>query len=169
MKKFTFAGSVFTLFFVTGFLIIGCKKEQVSTQESQINSSELTNVSSQGMGTESIKGLIPQDHADKMSEAFIRRFPNVDTRSVGYSTKNLISFLNTLLAKYKSDSVFVSFGYYDKETAPQASYVGRTTIFFMGKNNKAKTSGGSQGFEATSETSSNFMNTGAVVPPPAND
>jgi hypothetical protein len=120
------------------------------------------------MGTGPIVGLISRDHADNMSEAFARKFPEVGTKYVGYSTKNLISYLNTLLVKYKSDSVFVNFGYYTKETAPQKDYIGRSTIFFMGKDMRARRgnvrSMGDTGDDPNADDGSNYLNQGHAFP-----
>jgi hypothetical protein len=167
MKKFTFIGSFLTLACVTCFLIIGCKKEQASLDQKTQDATENTNISS-SMGTGAIVGLISRDHADNMSEAFARKFPEVGTKYVGYSTKNLISYLNTLLVKYKSDSVFVNFGYYTKETAPQKDYIGRSTIFFMGKDMRARRgnvrSMGDTGDDPNADDGSNYLNQGHAFP-----
>jgi hypothetical protein len=169
MKKFTFIGSFLTLACVTCFLIIGCKKEQASLGQQNQDAAENTNISS-SMGTGAIVGLISKDHADDMSEAFARRFPDVRTKYVGYSTKNLISYLNTLLVKYKSDSVFVNFGYYTKETAPQKDYIGRSTIFFMGKDmrvrkgNARSMGAGDISEDPNGDDGSNYLNQGHAFP-----
>jgi hypothetical protein len=165
MKKISFLSSVFLLVVVVTFLFIGCQKESaVSEEETTIaTSSDAEKITATVNGTQEIIGLVSKDDAEKMAEAFAKRHPEVITKSVGYSTKNMIAFLSTLLVKYKSDSVFVYYGLYDKETAPKPSYIGKSTIFFMGKNKGKKASGNIQLLEdETTEKSSNYLNRGEV-------
>ena len=163
MKKFSFISSVFLLVLVLVFLFVGCQKEQAATttDTEQSNSENIKATA----GSSMINGLISQDHAQQMSDAFAKKCPRVVTRYVGYSTKNLIAFLNVLLTKYKSDSVFVGYGLYDSNTAPKASYIGRSTIFFMGQN-MITTTGAIKVQSVNDEDSntSNFLNQGALFP-----
>jgi hypothetical protein len=170
MKKFSFLSSVFLLIVVVVFLFVGCQKETAATEEENT-----TIVSSDGAvvkgieGTSIVTGLISPDHAQKMSHAFAKKYPDVITNSVGYSTKNLIAYLTILSQKYKIDSVFVGFGLYDNETAPKRSYIGRATIFFMGDNSTKLTSGAVGTDEADQSRSSNYLNGGTMLPPPASE
>jgi len=135
MKKyFILSVSGITLF--AFFLGVGCQKEKVSTERPLVPAEENINPKAQA-----VSGGISVDHAKTMAETFSQKYPSVVTRSVGYSIDNLITYLNNLKSRQLTDSVYVYYGAYDKETAPKASYIGRNTIFFLGQKMSINSTG----------------------------
>jgi|GEM_PF-565276 hypothetical protein len=167
MKKFSFIGSLLLLTTVIVFLFIGCQKESAVADETVTPAAggESVVVGTDG-GDAKIQGLISEENAAAMSAAYAKSVPKGSTLSVTYSTKDLIAFLKTLNTKYKSDSVRVTFGIYDKKTAHTRGQIGRTTIFFMG-NNIATSKGGVRTNAIGDIESSNFLNKGEMAPPPS--
>ncbi|MBV9989504.1 MAG: hypothetical protein JO301_17620 [Chitinophagaceae bacterium] len=172
MKKFSFLSSVFLLIAVVVFLFVGCQKETTTTEQENKAVPASEGIVQGVAGTSTITGLISPDHAQKMSDAFAKKYPNVGTTTVGYSTKNLIGYLTTLLVKYKMDSVYVGYGLYDAETAPRPSYAGHATIFFTGDRNPKLRVSSSNGphtdADSAPESESRSLNMGSLFPTPTN-
>jgi hypothetical protein len=167
MKKFSFLPGMLLVTSTAIVFFLACQKENaISSENIETNGS----LSSEGVigtaGTKKITGLISQEHAQEMAEEFAKKFPTANTLAVGYSAKDLIAYLNTLVTKYKSDSVYVTFGVYNKNTAPNKFAIGRTTVFFMGKNMKSAMGNvRSQSIDYDGDiNTSNYLNGGFLVP-----
>lgn len=170
MKKLSFIGSVLLFAMVVTFLSIGCQKESAVNEETAtgLNSSDGETIKATEAGSNSVIGLISKDHADKMAAAFSKKHPTVVTASVGYSTKNLIAYLTNMLVKQKADSVFVSFGLYDRNTAPKSSYIGRSTMFFVGKTKSSTKAGNIRNAgpsdDGDDDEGGTYLNGGQLIP-----
>jgi len=162
MKKFSFIGSVLLLAAVVTFLFIGCQKESSVADDTVTTDGSSESAVIKGTDGSGISGLISEENAKLMAAEYIKTNPKANTLSVGYATKDLIAFLKVLNNKYKSDTVYVTFGVYNKKTAHNPSQIGRTTVFFMGNN------GASNGRVKTNaedvESSSNYLNQGQMAP-----
>jgi hypothetical protein len=169
MKKFSVISSFLLLSAVVTFLFIGCQKESAAVDEQTTatdgESSAIKGVS--GGSASAIHGLISESDAVMMAAEYAKSNPKGRTTHVSYATKDLIAFLKTLNSKYKSDSVYVTFGIYNKKTAHTPGQVGRTTVFFMGNNGGGigSKSVKTNGISISDEVSSNYMNQGGMAPP----
>lgn len=139
MKKY------FTMKFL-GILLVAaavssCQKDQGETSLTQTSSTrEEGSVSGQAVAANNISGLISEESGEGLRENYHSKNARSgnETEYVAFSVKDLSNYLALIRSKYKSDSVYVSFGVYDEKTAVKKRDIGRTTIFFMGKNNVSK-------------------------------
>ena len=170
MKKFSFIGSLLLLATVVTFLFIGCQKESAVAADETVTAAggEQTTIVGTDGGASKIEGLISPENGAAMAAAYAKSVPKGSTLSVTYSTKDLIAYLKALNTKYKSDSVRVTFGIYDKNTAHTRGQIGRTTVFFLGNNlstSKSVTLRTNAIGEANDIESSSFLNKGHMAPP----
>ena len=122
------------------------------------------NLSSQAINGSNIRGLISKEAAERMGENFNQAYKTKNgTEYVAFSVRDMSNYLQQLKGKYKSDSVYVSFGVYDEKTAVKRKDIGRITVFFMGKNNN-KTNGNIRSQEAEDDGTSNYFNHGTIWP-----
>lgn len=138
MKKY------FTMKFLGVLLIAAavssCQKDQGENSLTQTSSAkEEGSVSGQAVAANNISGLISEASGEELRENYYnKKRSGNETEYVAFSVKDLSNYLALIRSKYKSDSVYVSFGVYDEKTAVNKKDIGRTTIFFMGKNNVSK-------------------------------
>ncbi|MBL7759469.1 MAG: hypothetical protein JNK08_02110 [Sediminibacterium sp.] len=139
MKKY------FTMKFLGVLLIAAtvssCQKDQGENSLTQTSSArEEGSVSGQAVAANNISGLISEESGEELRENYHNKNARSgnETEYVAFSVKDLSNYLALIRSKYKSDSVYVSFGVYTEKTAVNKKDIGRTTIFFMGKNNVSK-------------------------------
>jgi hypothetical protein len=147
--------------------IIACSKDDNETAKLQ-SQSDAAELSVRGNAAGAINGLISREAAERMQEAFEKKYSSANgTEYVAFSVKDLDNYMQQLKAKYKSDSVYVSFGVYDEKTAVNKKDIGRITVFFLGKNNNATKNGNIRGQEVLDDgtgTGSNYLNHGTIWP-----
>lgn len=166
-KTLTNRGLLAVLFSI--LLITACTKDDNETTKLQ-NESDDAEMNIQGNAADvSINGLISKDAADRMQSNFNAKYGvSNGTEYVAFSVKDMANYVQALKSKYKSDSVYVSFGVYDEKTAVNKKDVGRITVFFFGKNNNPKKgSGNVRSQEAEDDgtgTVSNYFNHGNIWP-----
>ncbi|HJV20625.1 MAG TPA: hypothetical protein VJ552_12150 [Sediminibacterium sp.] len=170
MKKY------FTFKFLGVLLIAAavssCQKDQGETSLTQTSSArEEGSVSGQAvaLAANNISGLISEESGEDLRENYHNRNARSgnETEYVAFSVKDLSNYLALIRSKYKSDSVYVSFGVYDEKTAVKRKDVGRTTIFFMGKNNVSKAGKIRSQNDALDDGTgfgSNYLNHGTIYP-----
>ena len=167
MKKY------FTIKFLGVLLIAAavssCQKDQGDTTLMQASGTqEEGRVSGQAITANNISGLISEESGENLRENYHNKNARSgnETEYVAFSVKDLSNYLALIRSKYKSDSVYVSFGVYDEKTAVNKKNIGRTTIFFMGKNNVSK-AGRIRSQDDTGEDNgdgSNYLNHGTIYP-----
>jgi thioredoxin reductase len=167
MKKY------FTIKFLGVLLIAAavssCQKDQGDTTLMQTSGTqEEGRVSGQAITANNISGLISEESGENLRENYHNKNARSgnETEYVAFSVKDLSNYLALIRSKYKSDSVYVSFGVYDEKTAVNKKNIGRTTIFFMGKNNVSK-AGRIRSQDDTGEDNgdgSNYLNHGNIYP-----
>ena len=143
-----------------------CQKDQEEITDPTVeNTFDESKISGQASGS-NIRGLISKEAAERMGATFNETYKSVNTSQyVAFSTKDLGNYMDLIRKKYKSDSVYVSFGVYDQKTAVKKSDIGRITVFFMGKNNNTKTGNiKSQSVEDGLDDASNYFNHGSIWP-----
>jgi len=167
MKKY------FTMKFL-GILLVAaavssCQKDQGETSLTQTSSAqEEGSVSGQAVAANNISGLISEESGEGLRENYHNKNARSgnETEYVAFSVKDLSNYLSLIRSKYKSDSVYVSFGAYDEKTAVKKKDIGRTTIFFMGKNNVSKAGKirSQDDFLDDGTGGSNYLNHGTIYP-----
>jgi hypothetical protein len=166
MKKY-FNNKILTLTMLAIVLTFSaCQKEQEEATDPAVeNTFDEGNISGQATAN-SISGLITRDAAERMAKKFNETYKTSNaSQYVAFSTKDLGNYMDLIRKKYKSDSVYVSFGIYDAKTAVKKSDIGRITVFFMGKNNNTKTGNiKSQAADDQTDESSNYFNHGNIWP-----
>ncbi len=146
--------------------LVSCEKAQEEAIDPTVeNAVDEGNISAQAAGN-TIRGLISKEAAERMGEKFNETYKSKNTSQyVAFSIKDMGNYLDQLKRKYKSDSVYVSFGVYDEQTAVKKSDIGRVTVFFMGKNLKTKTGNiKSQAIDDVMDDGSNYFNHGSIWP-----
>ncbi|TAH12363.1 MAG: hypothetical protein EAZ12_02530 [Sphingobacteriia bacterium] len=146
--------------------LVSCQKAQEEViEESVENEFDEGNISAQAAGN-TIRGLISKEAAERMGEKFHETYKTKNaSQYIAFSTKDLRNYMDLLKRKYKSDSVYVSFGVYDEKTAVKKSDIGRVTVFFMGKNKNKKTGNiKSQAANDVLDEGSNYFNHGNIWP-----
>ncbi|MDD2792487.1 MAG: hypothetical protein PHD73_04855, partial [Sediminibacterium sp.] len=121
--------------------VSSCQKDQGENVLTQTSSAkEEGSVSGQAVAANNISGLISEESGEELRENYHNKNARSgnETEYVAFSVKDLSNYLALIRSKYKSDSIYVSFGVYNEKTAVNKKDVGRTTIFFMGKNNVSK-------------------------------
>lgn len=165
MKKY------FTIKFL-GILLLAaavssCQKDQGEASLTQTTSArEEGSVSGQAVAANNISGLISEESGEGLRENYHNKNARSgnETEYVAFSVKDLANYLSLIRSKYKSDSVYVSFGVYDEKTAVNKKDVGRTTIFFMGKNNVSKAGRIRSQDDTGDGDGSNYLNHGNIYP-----
>lgn len=168
MKKY------FTMKFLGVLLIAAtvssCQKDQGENSLTQTSSArEEGSVSGQAVAANNISGLISEESGEELRENYHNKNARSgnETEYVAFSVKDLSNYLALIRSKYKSDSVYVSFGTYTEKTAVNKKDIGRTTIFFMGKNNVSK-AGKIRSQNDTEDDGtgfgSNYLNHGTIYP-----
>ena len=166
MRKFLKFQLITASFIVASILLSSCQKDQDVADEatSKSNTIDEMNISSQAVTGTNIRGLISKEAAERMGKNFNQNYKtNNSSEYVAFSVKDMSNYLQALKAKYKSDSVYVSFGVYDEKTAVSKKDIGRITVFFMGKNNN-NTQGNIRSQKAEEEDASNYFNHGTIYP-----
>lgn len=169
MKKLTYTKSLSAVLFALLFLA-ACTKDENETAKLQSESDDAEmNIQGNAVGAANINGLISKDAADRMQTAFNAKYGvSNGTEHVAFSVKDLNNYVQELKRKYKSDSIYVSFGVYDEKTAVNKKDVGRITVFFFGKNNNPKKGTGNiKSQEAEDDgtgSGSNYFNHGTIWP-----
>ncbi|MGL4359747.1 MAG: hypothetical protein ACRCSM_04600 [Sediminibacterium sp.] len=165
MKK-VFTNKGLWLVLALSAAIISCSKNDTETAKLQ-NQSDNSELSVRGNAATPISGLISQETAERMQDAFERKYSSANaTEYVAFSIKDLDNYIQQLKSQYKSDSVYVSFGVYDEKTAVNKKDIGRITVFFLGKNNNAVKKGDIRGQDVTlgDGSGSNYLNHGSIWP-----
>jgi uncharacterized protein YoxC len=168
MKKIIINKSLLAAVFSV-LLFAACTKDENETAKLQSNTDDgELSIQGNAIGSVAISGLISKDAADRMQENFNKKFASSNgTEYVAFSVKDLGNYVQQLKSKYKSDSVYVSFGVYDEKTAVNQKDVGRITVFFFGKNNNPKNSGSIRSQERVddgTDAGSNYFNHGNIWP-----
>ncbi len=139
MKKLSFPVSLFALAATVAFLFMACQKEQApaAADEAATESNVIV-----GVNGGSIPGLISTKASDALRAAYIKANGEKAAQYIKFDIEDLISYLNAMKKKYKSDEVYVNFGIYDANTVPygKTDYIGRQTVFFS-VNNKKRSGG----------------------------
>lgn len=146
--------------------MMSCSKDDNDTAKLQ-NQSDNNELSVRGNAAAPINGLISEDAAERMQEAFAKKYKSANsTDYVAFSIKDIDNYVQQLKAKYKSDSIYVSFGVYDEKTAVNKKDIGRITVFFLGKNNNSVKKGDIRGQDVLLDdgTGSNYLNHGSIWP-----
>ena len=161
-KRFLALGVIASLSFTA------CQKAETESNLMQSNNkdNEMNLVGS--AAAVSINGLITEDAAKAMQEAYQKKFGALTkTEYVEFDVKDIENFVKQIKSKYKSDKVRVYFGVYDEKTTTKRDYIGRTTVFFLG-NNKKSNSGNirsqNTGDPGDPTDGSNYMNHGSIWP-----
>lgn len=146
-------------------LFVACQKEQNGLSKENETASANENVNGVAVNAKDISGLITSDAADEMRDEFLKKYGKNSTQYVAFSAKDLANYLALVTKKYKSDSIYVNFGVYNKKTATSKANEGKLTIFFMGKNQNTKTGNiKTQAVDEGDDTSSNYLNHGGIYP-----
>lgn len=168
MKRFS--PLTLTAIVMIAFAAVSCQKDSGADNTTQA-ASTTNELSVKGQATTlDINGLISQATADKMKGNYKNNGykSQTPTEYVAFSIKDLSNYIELLKVKYKSDSIYVYTGIYDDGTAKNKNYVGRQTIYFMGKNNVSSTGDvKSQFLDVYSEDlidGSNYLNHGNIYP-----
>ena len=163
MKKHLNSKLICVTVFTAFISMTSCQKDQEAA-ETSTSAREVTRISSQAVNGTNIRGLISKETADRMSETFNQTYKSTNsTQYVAFDINDMSNYLQQLKDKYKSDSVYVSFGIYDEKTAVNQTDIGRITVFFMGKNN-TKPNGNIRSQSSDSDTLSNYLNHGSIWP-----
>ncbi|MES2005109.1 MAG: hypothetical protein V4450_11340 [Bacteroidota bacterium] len=165
MKKFYSFSSTLLLSAVVSVLLLSCQKEQAAaTDDTATPALENRVVGVQGGGPYS--GSINPSYAASLGANYAKKYGSGDdqTQLVAFSAKDLVSFINGLKAKYKSDTIYVNFGIYGKGALPANSKdYGRLTVFFTGNRIPApSTRVGNNGL--LDDVLDEFLNHGGLVP-----
>jgi len=166
MRKFLNFQLIAASLFAFSISLTSCQKDQDVADEATSESSTINemNISSQAVNGTNIRGLISKETAERMGQNFNKTYKTKNgTEYVGFSS-DMSNYLQQLKDKYKSDSVYVSFGVYDEKTAVNKKDVGRITVFFMGKNNNKNASGNIKSQRAEDDDASNYFNHGSIWP-----
>ena len=135
MKKYSLKRSPLLIGTLVALLFMACQKEQSSAgtdSAATMQANGVTLVSGNGV----FAGTIDASYADALAKNFATRYnkPN-QTLRIAFSSKDLISFLQTLQSKQKSNTIYVNFGLYGGAApAPDSKDDGRMTVFFTGNN-----------------------------------
>ena len=167
MKKYFTIKILGTL--LIAMAITSCQKDQTETEMTQSsNSNDEMSIRGNAVAAADISGLISQESAERMRENFDRSYKSHNkTEYVAFSVKDISNYMHQLKSKYKSDSVYVSFGVYDEKTAVNKKDAGRITIFFMGKNKvslKGNIKSQDEVIDDGTGSGSNYFNHGTIWP-----
>ncbi|MDP1842362.1 MAG: hypothetical protein Q8K64_02990 [Sediminibacterium sp.] len=148
--------------------ISSCQKDATDASLTQsANAKDEMTVIGQAVKPSSISGLISEEAAEEMRENFGKTYKTKnETEYVAFSVNDMANYLQQLKAKYKSDSVYVSFGVYDEKTAVNKKDIGRVTVFFVGKN-KVSVKGNIRSQDDVAnpfDGGSNYFNHGSIWP-----
>jgi hypothetical protein len=164
MRKFLNFKFVAASLIAAAFTLSSCQKEQEPADESANSGRDESKISSQAVNGTNIRGLISKETAERMAETFNQAYKTKNgTEYVAFAVNDMSNYLLQLKEKYKSDSVYVSFGVYDAKTAVNKADIGRITVFFMGKNNN-KSTGNIRSQSTEDDGSSNYFNHGSIWP-----
>ncbi|SJZ58520.1 hypothetical protein [Sediminibacterium ginsengisoli] len=157
--------SGFVMLAAVATLFVACQKEQNGLTKETETASSNEIVNGVAVNANDVAGLISSDAADEMRDEFLKKYGKNSTQYVAFSTKDLANYLAILTKKYKSDSIYVNFGVYNKKTATSKANEGKLTVFFMGKNKNTKTGNiRTQAVDDSEDTSSNYLNHGGIYP-----
>ena len=167
MKKLSLLSN---LAIILGFatLILSCQKQQdavkTTTTTTSTDAAVIRNVS--GDGSPLYHGQITLSDASELVNTYKKSNTGngPTTEYVSFSIADLQAYLDAIKANYKSDIIYVNFGVYDQNTAPDPSLIGRTTCFFSGNNNNTNTHHDNHVGFGISVTSNALMNHGNVYP-----
>lgn len=161
-KRFLTLGVIASLSFTA------CQKAETESNLIQSNNKDNDMNLVGSAAAVSIKGLISEDAAKAMQDAYQKKFgAQTKTEYVEFNVKEVDNFVKQIKWKYKSDKVRVYFGVYDEKTTTNPAYIGRTTVFFLGNNNKSNS--GNIRSQNTRDPGnptdgSNYMNHGTIWP-----
>lgn len=161
MKKLSHLG-IIAVSLTFAMFATSCQKQQDSAVTDPANSDAAVIKTVAGNGD--WNGKISKEDALEMYNTFKKSAGAGNTESVQFSIKDVITYLNYLQAKYKSDKVYVNFAVYDQKTAPKPEYVGRETIFFSGNNNKTAPTGKLEGDGLLVLDGLDYLNHGNIYP-----
>lgn len=151
--------------------LVSCQKDEVAaTTDNQNNTTVVAEgavVGTAGLGH--YAGSIPSTYASALAANYSRKYGEGDqAQSVAFSAKDLISFIQGLQAKYKSDVIYVNFGVYGKGAAPVSSKDwGKLTVFFTGNKIPSASSNGSTRKDGPDDITADpdqFLNHGQIFP-----
>ncbi len=165
MKKFTFLSGMVLIATVVAVLFVSCQKEQSPVTDETASASSSENQVVGIAGTGSYAGSIDASYASSLAANYANKYNDADqTQYVSFSAKELVSFINSLRTKYKSDLIYVNFGVYGNGAKPlNDKDYGRLTVFFTGNKIPAPTSGHKTD-DTTDDGSDAFLNHGGVFP-----
>jgi hypothetical protein len=164
MKKISFISCATSLTIIIAVLFMSCQKEQSSATEDNI-ATEGRIVGVAGTGG-SYAGSVNTSYAASLAANYAKKYGDDkdQTQSVAFSAKDLVSFINSLQTKYKSDIIYVNFGVYGKGAKPvNAKDWNRLTVFFTG-NNMPTATGNKKNDGTEDDGSDQFLNHGTIYP-----
>ncbi|MBT9485738.1 hypothetical protein [Sediminibacterium sp.] len=160
-KRFLALGVIASLSFTA------CQKAETEANALQSNKKDAEmNVVGSAANATAINGLISESAAERMQKEYKENYEGDNyTEHVVFKISDLQKYLDQLKKTYKSDKVYVYFGQYDEVTAPNPSYKGRVSVFFLG-NNKTSNSGNFRSQNTTDGPGdgSNYLNHGTIWP-----
>lgn len=165
MKKFTFFSGIALIVTVVAVLFVSCQKEQNPVSDDIAAASSENHVVGVA-GSGSYEGSIDGSYASSLAANYVKKYGDDkdQTQSVAFSAKDLISFINGLRTKYKSDIIYVNFGVYGDGAKPvNDKDYGRLTVFFTGNKIPAPTSG-HKNDGLLDDVLDQFLNHGGLVP-----
>lgn len=161
-KRFLALGVIASLSFTA------CQKAETEANTLQSNNKDAEmNLVGSANSTVAINGLITESAASTMQERYKANYKgNNYTEYVEFDINDMENYIKQLKNKYKSSKVRVYFGEYDATTTTNSKNIGRTTVFFLGDNKKAKNGNiRSQNVEdGLPEEGSNYLNHGSIWP-----
>lgn len=101
---------------IASITLVSCQKAQEEVMDPTVeNAVDEGNITGQAAGN-TIRGLISKEAAERMGEKFNETYKTKNaSQYIAFSTKDLRNYMDLLKRKYKSDSVYVSFGVYDEK------------------------------------------------------
>ena len=170
MKKFSFLSAAVLLSSIVVVLLISCQKEQSAvSNEPEMSSTEQTHIVALA-GSGPYSGSINPTYAASLAANYEKKYGNNGNNDdhaqyVAFSAKDLVSFINNLQTKYKSDIIYVNFGVYGKGALPLNSKdYGKLTVFFTGNKISGTNTTRSFGVDADDAANDEFLNHGGIYP-----
>jgi hypothetical protein len=169
MKKFSLLASMLLLSATVTFLFIACQKEQQSVATTTASASGDANVIVAVSGS-GIPGVVTQSYANQLRKEFLKTVGPNESQYIEFSIQDLTNYLKAMTTKYGSTKVYVNFGMYNANTAPDGfpDYAGRKTVFFSVNNKKSASTNGnivlSGGDGGSGGDDDNSFNHGQIFP-----
>jgi hypothetical protein len=165
MKKYSLFSRALTLVVLATVVLMSCKKEQSEVADTIVPpATDNSGLIVSGSGNGPYSGSIDQSYAAALAGNYAKKYDDDDqVQYVSFKADELISFLQNLKAKYKSDYIYVNFGVYGKGAKPVSSKDwGRLTVFFTGNKIPATIKRRTEGVMDLSDDE--FLNHGQIYP-----